>query len=76
MVLTPAAQIALEQRAEKCVVKGGAGVSHNCWRLLSAMAENTDAEQTRSMLHKLRQLGYCSISNALLGPVIRAYLIR
>jgi hypothetical protein len=76
MVLTPAAQIALEQRAEKRVVKGGAGVSHNCWRLLNAMAENTDAEQTRFMLHKLQQLGYCSISNALLGPVIRAHLIR
>jgi hypothetical protein len=76
MFLTPAAQIALEQYAEKCVVKGGARVSHNCWRLLSAMAENTDAEQRRSMLHKLQQLGYCSVSNALLGPIIRAHLIR
>ena len=76
MVLTSAAQSALEQRAEKHVVNGGAGVSRNCWRLLSAMAENTDAEQTRSMLHKLQQLGYCSINNALLGPVIRAHLIR
>jgi hypothetical protein len=76
MALTSAAQSALEQRAEKCVVKGGAGVSRNCWRLLSAMAENTDAEQTRSMLYNLQRLGYCSISNALLGPVIRAHLIR
>ena len=75
MVLTAAAQIALEQHAEKRAVKGGAGVSHNCWRLLSTMAENTDAEQTRSMLHKLQQLGYCSISNALLGPNVRAHLI-
>jgi hypothetical protein len=76
MVLTPAAQIALEQCAEKCVVKGGTRVSHNCWRLLSAMAENTDAEQARSLVHKLQQLGNCSISNALLGPIIRAHLIR
>jgi len=53
MILTSAAQIALEQCAEKHVVKGGAAVSHNCWRLLSVMTENTDAEQTMSMLHKL-----------------------
>jgi hypothetical protein len=76
MVLTSAAETVLEQHAEKHVVKGGDGVSRNCWRLLSAVAENTDPAQTRSMLQKLAELGYCSVSNVLLGPVVRAYLNR
>jgi hypothetical protein len=76
MVLASAALIVLEQRAEKHSVKGGAGVSRNCWRLLNSVAENTDPEQTRSMLQKLAQLGYCSVNNILLGPVIRAHLNR
>ena len=47
MTLTSSAQIALEQGAEKHMVKGGAGVLCTCWKLLSAMAENTDAEQNQ-----------------------------
>jgi hypothetical protein len=70
------AQRVLEQHAEKHTVKGGATVSRNCWRLLNAMAANTDPEQTRGMLQKLEKFGYCSINNVLLGPVIRAHLIR
>jgi hypothetical protein len=66
----------MEQNAEKHIVEGGARVSHNCWMLLIAMAENTDTEQTRCMLYKLQQLSYFSINNALLGPIIRAHLIR
>lgn len=70
------AQTVLEQYAEKHTVKGGAAVSRNCWRLLNAVAANADPEQTRSMLQKLEKLGYCSINNIILGPVIRAYLNR
>jgi hypothetical protein len=76
MVCISAAVAVLKQRAEKHSVKGGDGVSRNCWRLLSAMAENTDPVQTRSMLQKLAELGYCSVSNVLLGPLVRAHLIR
>jgi phage gp16-like protein len=76
VVLISVAHTVLERHAEKHTVKGGATVSRNCWRLLNAMAENTDPEQTRIMLQKLEKLGYCSISNILLGPVIRAYLNR
>jgi hypothetical protein len=76
VILISVALTILEQHAEKHTVKGGAGVSRNCWRLLNAMAENTDPEQTRSMLQKLEKLGYCSINNVLLGPIIRAHLNR
>jgi hypothetical protein len=76
MAFTLAALTVLEQHAEKHVMKGGESISRNCWRLLSAMAENTDPAQTRNMLQKLAELGYCSVSNVLLGPVVRAHLNR
>jgi hypothetical protein len=76
MTLTSAARSALEQSAEKHIMKCGAGVSRNCWRLLSAMAENADTEKTRCMVHKLQKLSYFSINNTILGPIIRAHLIR
>ncbi|XP_021925064.1 leucine-rich PPR motif-containing protein, mitochondrial [Zootermopsis nevadensis] len=73
---TEVAIAVLEQHAGKHMVKGGDSMSRNCWRLLSALSENADPTQTRIMLQKLSKLGYCSVSNVLLGPVVRAHLNR
>lgn len=66
----------LDKHATEHKVKGGSSMSHNCWKLLNVIAEKKDGAETREVLEKLVQYGYCIYSNALLGPVIRAYLHR
>ncbi|KAJ9588803.1 hypothetical protein L9F63_017914, partial [Diploptera punctata] len=65
----------LDKHATEQIVKGGSAISRNCWKLLIAVAEKKSGAETKNVL-ELVQYGYCSYSNALLGPVIRAYLNR
>ncbi|XP_067001344.2 leucine-rich PPR motif-containing protein, mitochondrial [Anabrus simplex] len=66
----------LEKQAGFKGVKGGPTVVRNCWRLLQAVAEKGEPQKVKHMLGLLVTLGYCSISNILLGPVVRAHLIQ
>ncbi|XP_077295704.1 leucine-rich pentatricopeptide repeat containing 2 [Arctopsyche grandis] len=66
----------LEKTAYKIRMKGGVSLERNCWRLLEAVATTISPTETEKMLSLLSRLGYCKISNILLGPVIRAHLLR
>ncbi|XP_043271994.1 leucine-rich PPR motif-containing protein, mitochondrial isoform X2 [Venturia canescens] len=50
-------------------------LSKECWRLLDTVAHSEFAEMTQSILDILVKFGYCEINNAILGPVIRQYLL-
>ncbi|XP_039227627.1 leucine-rich PPR motif-containing protein, mitochondrial [Drosophila yakuba] len=83
-----AAKHLLQRRAEQHKVVGGDYVMKNVWQLLTnvgqlaAAAPRGDGEsskplnQTREWLDFLRGLGYCQSHNALLGPVVREWLLK
>lgn len=53
-----------------------AHLSRNCWKLLCVVAEKCRVEETRQLLELLVRLGYCDVTNVLLGPLIKAHLSR
>lgn len=81
----------LQQRSERHKIVGGDYVIKNVWQLLTNVAQmsakttsnqrgdETDAKRpnlTYETLEYLRKLGYCHMHNALLGPVVREWLLR
>ncbi|XP_055636909.1 leucine-rich PPR motif-containing protein, mitochondrial [Toxorhynchites rutilus septentrionalis] len=71
----------LKQRAARQIVPGYA--NKNIWNLLTNNAQwaantdgNSEQNKTYELLTFLVDLGYCSYDNALLGPVIREYLLK
>ncbi|GLG97800.1 Leucine-rich PPR motif-containing protein, mitochondrial [Gryllus bimaculatus] len=66
----------LERRAASGNIYGGEGISRNCWHLLNTLALQGEAEKVKHMFHLLRTLGFCSVTNTLLGPLVRAHLVR
>ncbi|XP_016998674.2 leucine-rich PPR motif-containing protein, mitochondrial [Drosophila takahashii] len=78
-----AAKQLLQRRAEQHKVVGGDYVIKNVWQLLTNVAqlaaqatEKPSTNLTREMLEFLRNLGYCQSHNALLGPVVREWLLK
>ncbi|KAH8366670.1 hypothetical protein KR084_011336 [Drosophila pseudotakahashii] len=79
-----AAKQLLQSRAEQHKVVGGDYVIKNVWQLLTnvaqlAAAQSTERQPTnltRETLEFLRDLGYCQSHNALLGPVVREWLLK
>lgn len=71
-----AAVSALENRAGIHQISGGKSISRNCWELLSAIAKKGEPEQVKHMFHLLVTLGYCIVSNSLLGPLLRVHFLR
>lgn len=57
-------------------VLGGDAISQNCFRLLNALSETGTPAQVRQVLKELVELKFCTINNALLGPLIRSHLNR
>lgn len=55
-------------------IRNTTAISRNCFKLLNAVAEKNDPAATTMMFNQLTHLGYCSVTNILLGPVIRTYL--
>lgn len=51
-------------------------ISKECWRLLDTVAHSQFPELTQNVLDILVKSGYCQISNATLGPVIRQHLLQ
>ncbi|XP_017086788.1 leucine-rich PPR motif-containing protein, mitochondrial [Drosophila eugracilis] len=82
-----AAKQLLQRRAEQHKVVGGDYVIKNVWQLLTNVAHLATSEKisaeisksnnvTREMLDFLKNLGYCQSQNALLGPVVREWLLK
>ncbi|KAH8419891.1 hypothetical protein KR009_003499 [Drosophila setifemur] len=86
-----AAKQMLQKRTEQYKTMGGDYVIKNVWQLLTNVAqlaakksrnqgedngEPTPTNLTRDTLDFLRGLGYCQAHNALLGPVVREWLLR
>lgn len=52
-------------------------VSSYCWRILNTFAEKKkDPEAVRVVINTLTKNGYTEVSNVLLGPLIKAYLLK
>ncbi|XP_016947932.1 leucine-rich PPR motif-containing protein, mitochondrial [Drosophila biarmipes] len=82
-----AAKQMLQRRAEQHKVVGGDYVIKNVWQLLTNVAQLAASQSpggegakqtnlTRETLDFLRGLGYCQSHNALLGPVVREWLLK
>ncbi|KAH8357970.1 hypothetical protein KR200_010247 [Drosophila serrata] len=82
-----AAKQLLRQRSEEHKIVGGDYVIKNVWQLLNNVAqvaaslppsstEEKPTNHTLEMLDYLRSLGYCQSHNALLGPVVREWLLK
>lgn len=82
-----AAKQLLQRRAEQHKVVGGDYVMKNVWQLLTNVGQlaasshaggesSKQLNQTREWLDFLRGLGYCQSQNALLGPVVREWLLK
>ncbi|EDV45477.1 leucine-rich PPR motif-containing protein, mitochondrial [Drosophila erecta] len=82
-----AAKQVLQRRAEQHKVVGGDYVMKNVWQLLTNVGQlaasspaggesSKPSNQTREWLDFLRGLGYCQSHNALLGPVVREWLLK
>ncbi|EDX16847.1 GD16422 [Drosophila simulans] len=82
-----AAKQLLQRRAEQHKVVGGDYVMKNVWQLLTNVGQlaasshaggesSKQLNQTREWLDFLRGLGYCQSHNALLGPVVREWLLK
>lgn len=76
------AQNVLKQRASSGQLRPG-NSNKNIWNLLTNTAHwaaqhdpTSPQNHTSEMLNFLVQLGYCTYDNALLGPVIREYLLK
>lgn len=76
------AQNVLKQRASSGHIRPG-NSNKNIWNLLTNTAQwaaqhdpKSSKNHTGEMLNFLVQLGYCTFDNALLGPVIREYLLK
>ncbi|KAH8283249.1 hypothetical protein KR044_001951 [Drosophila immigrans] len=74
----------LQQRAAQQKVNGGDYVIKNVWQLLNNVAQlaikkpvpDSGHSLTYETFEFLRKLGYCQAHNALLGPVLREWLLR
>ncbi|XP_034111819.1 leucine-rich PPR motif-containing protein, mitochondrial [Drosophila albomicans] len=74
----------LRERAAQHKVNGGDYVIKNVWQLLNNVAQQAMKEPVPDSGHSLtfetfeflRKLGYCQTHNALLGPVLREWLLR
>ncbi|ALC48217.1 CG14786 [Drosophila busckii] len=81
--LTLAKQL-LEQRAAAHKIHGGDYVIKNVWQLLNSVAQLASKQPvpesgrtlTNEIFEFLRTLGYCQTHNALLGPLVREWLLR
>ncbi|KAH8273334.1 hypothetical protein KR018_000276 [Drosophila ironensis] len=83
-----AAKQVLQQRTQQHKIVGGDYVIKNVWQLLTNVAQlaakqgpsegqdSAASNLTRETLEFLRDLGYCQSHNALLGPVVREWLLR
>ncbi|XP_065082331.1 leucine-rich PPR motif-containing protein, mitochondrial isoform X2 [Ochlerotatus camptorhynchus] len=76
------AQKVIKQRASSGQLRPG-NSNKNIWNLLTNTAQwaaendyKSDKNHTSEMLKFLVDLGYCTFDNALLGPVIREYLLK
>ncbi|XP_055613471.1 leucine-rich PPR motif-containing protein, mitochondrial [Uranotaenia lowii] len=76
------AQNIIKQRASAGQVRSG-NVNKNIWNLLTNTAQwaaanepSSDKNHAYEMLNLLVGLGYCTYDNAVLGPVIREYLLK
>lgn len=59
-----------------CRIRGGYSIEMNCWLLLNTVAINVGPTETEKMFSLLTRLKYCNSSNIILGPLVRAHLIR
>ncbi|XP_055854793.1 leucine-rich PPR motif-containing protein, mitochondrial [Episyrphus balteatus] len=81
--LEKAKQILMERAASRKVF-GGDYVIKNVWNLLTNVAQlaakQTDLPKetniTKEMFFFVRKLGFCNAHNAVLGPIIREYILR
>ncbi|XP_053615995.1 leucine-rich PPR motif-containing protein, mitochondrial-like [Plodia interpunctella] len=64
----------ITEQSKKRHVVGGQSIQMNCWRLLDAMAAQSNPPETGKMFYLLISLGYCKPSNVILGPLIRVHL--
>ncbi|XP_046999409.1 leucine-rich PPR motif-containing protein, mitochondrial-like isoform X1 [Schistocerca americana] len=64
----------LKNYASSHKIRNTTEISRNCFKLLNAVAEKNNPDITKRMLEQLARLGYCSVTNVLLGAVIRTYL--
>lgn len=79
-----AAKELLQQRAQERKIHGGDYVIKNVWQLLNNVAQLavkepvpvSDPSLTFETFKFLLKLGYCQTHNALLGPVLREWLLR
>ncbi|XP_064538377.1 leucine-rich PPR motif-containing protein, mitochondrial [Drosophila montana] len=86
-----AAKELLQKRSEQHKITGGDYVIKNVWQLLTNVAQMAAKESsaasattpesagrslTLETFQFLRKLGYCQSHNALLGPVVREWLLR
>ncbi|XP_058825217.1 leucine-rich PPR motif-containing protein, mitochondrial isoform X2 [Topomyia yanbarensis] len=76
------AQKVLRQRAAAGPIRVG-NANKNIWNLLNITAQkavNADPHSQKNQTHELLQFlvkqGYCTYDNAILGPVIREYLLK
>ncbi|XP_055905373.1 leucine-rich PPR motif-containing protein, mitochondrial [Eupeodes corollae] len=74
----------LSNRAATNKVFGGDYVIKNVWNLLNSVAQLAaqqtdlpkDTNLTKEMFFFVRKLGFCKAHNAVLGPIVREYILR
>lgn len=47
-----------------------------CWKLLNTVAEKGDVENIQKLFDLLINNNYITVSNVLLGPLIKVYVIK
>lgn len=47
-----------------------------CWKLLNTVAEKGDVENTQKLFDLLLNNNFITVSNVLLGPLIKVYIIK
>ncbi|KAF2901912.1 hypothetical protein ILUMI_04268 [Ignelater luminosus] len=61
----------LENETKDRCAQGGPTIVRNCWQLITAAADEVQAEK---LFNLLVEKGYCVPSNIILGPLVKVYL--
>lgn len=50
--------------------------SNACWKLLNTIAESGNVENVQKMFDLIINNNYIAVSNILLGPLIKVYIVK
>lgn len=68
-----------EERARKrrpATVEPPFMYTNQCWRMLNALAEAGEVDQVNELFNVLVEHEYTTVSNVLLGPLVKVHVVR